>query len=479
MTHNTGGAVRAWKYIGKPERAPRFSWFICASVVLLAAAQFFAAAAAQELSIPAGPVPGELKCPYHRHSTSSKAHGRPQELLEPPSNEELAALPEPNEAGAQEVNLDGPEHLDASRPMSIGLWGDSHAAAAYFSEELVRALGLTPGKVQPTFIPPTMDRSGVRLPLARHCQSGGWEYEYAYVAKQPNTAFAKGLVNLRSDTPESYLWVDFRLQPMVPSLRALDILFAPPVAGAKNLVGIAVDDGAEQVVELEQGGQGAIRIHAEQAMSTVKLRLIQGALALQGFVPHYVEQPELYFDTLGIPGATARGWKAADAGYLKQKDGGLAYDMVILEYGTNEGNDRNFDPEKYRADLRASLHNLRQAYPESLCVLMGPTDRGVLVRRHGRKGGSAKPRAQDLLKYSRIHQKIGSIQRDVGMEYSCSYWSWQAAMGGPGGVYRWLRHSPALMARDLIHLTVPGYQLSARKFVSEIRLLKVLRGKAN
>jgi lysophospholipase L1-like esterase len=75
-----------------------------------------------------------------------------------------------------------------------------------------------------------------------------------------------------------------------------------------------------------------------------------------------------------------------------------------------------------------------------------------------------------MLGFSQIHQRIGKIQADVGNEYSCSYWSWQDAMGGPGGSYFWMRRTPALMAGDLIHLTVPGYQFSARRFIADTKL---------
>ncbi len=428
-------------------------------------------AIAQVVDISPGAFAGELQCPHKNYDAPSRSPGRGKDALEPPGGEELAALPAPNELPVQDVVL-GTSNHDPSRPFSIGLWGDSHIASDHFSEEMMRVLGYSRDRVQPTFIPPTMDRSGVRLPIRKYCQSDGWSFEYAYVSRQGGGAFAKGLANLKTNTPNSYLWVDFRAQRLtLPNLRDLEILFVPPAPGEKVLLGIIVDDGAEQVVELEPGGQGIIRVRPEQPISTVKLRLIEGSLILQGFIPHYVESPAIYFDTFGIPGATGLGWKAMDAGYFRKASDDAGYDLVILEYGTNEGNDRNFDPVKYESDLRASLQNLRRVYPESLCVLIGPPDRGVLLKRvrNGKKRHFTSSSA-DLLKYARIHQRIGSIQEAVGKQYACSYWSWQNAMGGAGAAYRWLHHSPSLMARDLTHLTVPGYQVSARTFASDINL---------
>ena len=108
-------------------------------------------------------------------------------------------------------------------------------------------------------------------------------------------------------------------------------------------------------------------------------------------------------------------------------------------------------------------------------MLIGPTDRGILTPRPKVKGKAAskkKPRpgkaAPDLLRFAKIHQEIGNIQRSVGQRYQCAFWNWQAAMGGPGGSYRWLYKTPPLMARDLIHLTIPGYQQSARDFARDL-----------
>ncbi len=448
---------------------------VTALLVLLAVLPLPATAATQVVNVSAGAFPGELRCPEQNRATPARPKGHQEDVLVPPGNAELAGLPLRGETYTQDIYLGESKRTDPARPFSIGLWGDSHAASDYFSEELMRALGLTRDMVQPTFIPPSMDRAGVRLPIHKYCQSAGWSYEYAYTAGQANADFAKGLVNLKSSERNSYLWVDFRAQPQLPALRSLDMLYVPPVRGEMILVGISADDGAEKFVELNAEGNGVLHVRSERPVSVIKLRLVLGTLVLQGFVPQYVEKPALYLDTLGIPGATVRGWKALNTDYFKKSDH-TPYDLVILEYGTNEGNDQNLDLEKYVADLRASLKNLRQVYPDSLCVLIGPTDRGVLVPRASPQAPQyATAPTKSLLHYAQVHQRLGTIQAAIGTEYSCAFWSWQDAMGGPGGAYSWLRHSPALIARDLTHLTVSGYQLSARKFVADTRLTDYVR----
>ncbi len=458
-------------YYGRRPRLLKYGYVL----FMLAVALYLQGAAAQEVIIPSGPPPGELKCPPLKHHHKRKQRKHNTESLEPPDTEDLVGLPEMGETQAQEVILGELGQTDAIHPLAIAVWGDSHTASNYFSEEMMRTLGFAPNKVLPTFIPPDMDRLGIRLPIRKHCQGDGWSFEYAYTSRQSGGEFAKGLVNLKSHAPGSYLWVDFRAHPQAPGLRSLDILYEPSDADDKTKVGLIVDDGAEQIIELDRGGRGVIHIRPEQSLSTIKLRLVQGKVTLQGFVPDYVETPAAYLDTLSIPGATVRGWKSVDTAYLKARGNDIPYDLVIVEFGTNEGNDRGLDLGKYQADLRASLHNMREVYPGALCVLIGPPDRGVLVKRkRGNKYRNAKPDNIDLLKYALIHRKIGDIQHAIGEEYSCAYWGWQDAMGGPGSAYRWLHHSPALMGKDITHMTVTGLQLSARKFTEDAKLKKNL-----
>jgi hypothetical protein len=128
--------------------------------------------------------------------------------------------------------------------------------------------------------------------------------------------------------------------------------------------------------------------------------------------------------------------------------------------------------------LRDSLKNFRTIYPQASCLLMGPTDRGVWYKKTYYKGKKklAKPAPMpDFLMYSKTHYEITQIQSAVGKEFSCQSWSWQDAMGGQGGAYQWIKQSPPLMAKDLIHLTVQGYQETARQLSRDINLPQLIK----
>ena len=57
-------------------------------------------------------------------------------------------------------------------PLRVALWVDIHAAARFFSDELVKSFVANPDRGLPTYIPPLLGRAGVRLLINKHA----WAY---------------------------------------------------------------------------------------------------------------------------------------------------------------------------------------------------------------------------------------------------------------------------------------------------------------
>ena len=74
--------------------------------------------------------------------------------------------------------------MDPTQGLRMALWGDSHMAAAFFSQELINLSGLRPEQIQSAVIPATMNRPGVRVPARKTCVSAGWSYDAAYRGKE-------------------------------------------------------------------------------------------------------------------------------------------------------------------------------------------------------------------------------------------------------------------------------------------------------
>jgi lysophospholipase L1-like esterase len=207
----------------------------------------------------------------------------------------------------------------------------------------------------------------------------------------------------------------------------------------------------------------------------------------------------LHLDLFAYPGATMAGWVRSDLGYLSSWFTDQAYDLALIAFGTNEGNDPRFNEDAYRDMLARALGNFRQVFPQTQCVLIGPGDRGIRVvksratkrskaanaKNQSSKKEQAKPSkpvpkapaqkakaaaTAQLLKYARIHERIGQIQADLAAQHGCQAWSMKSAMGGAGSAYTWARKSPALMAPDLIHFTSAGYRELANSFMADFGL---------
>jgi len=412
---------------------------------------------------------------------------------EPPDAQEveaqLGALPAEREALPAGGARGAWPQLRPGQPLRVAIWGDSHLAAGFFTSELVRLLPLSSDQVATQFIGAHMNRPGVRLPgLRKGCISPHWKHEPAYVDAGAAAAPGPALVSLSSSREGASLAWDVRSPGGQADKSQLRLLYQQ--TGEPVQIALMVDDGPEQLLTLQgTPGPAALDLVADAPMSVVRLRLLAGAWRWQGMQWPVPESTRLQLDVFGYPGATVAAWQRARPQALTPWWRDVAYDLVMLEFGTNEGNVQPFDAQAYAQTLRASVTAWRAQFPQAACVLIGPGDRGILVRRSqkakptGRsaKGKSAKvhqgakgqvaPAAKagtDLLRFTRVHLEIDRLQNQVAAEQGCRFWSMLDAMGGAGGAYRWAGQNPPLMARDLIHFTVPGYQRLAQRFAQDM-----------
>lgn len=400
----------------------------------------------------------------------------PQDAEEMPDSSEVASAlgdlgpevraPSPARSGAPDVRLG---QAKPGQPYRVGIFGDSHFAAAFFSDELIRLLRIPATQVRPAFLTAAMGRPGVRLPLRKSCLSTGWRYEPAYAAPAAAAAPGPGLVNLVAAGPGSWLAVDLRDSARTADLLAVDVLYQQtpePIT-----VGVSVDDGPEEPVVLAGAeGPGQLQLHTTAPLSTLRLRVLSGRFTFHGLRVDPPGTPAAEIDLFGFPGATVAGLQRANLPYLGNWFFANPYDLVMLEFGTNEGNVPAFDASRYRQQVTEAVTNLQKLFPTAACVLVGPGDRGVLVSgraNHHRRGGGGR-RPTDLFRYAKVHAAITEIQEAVASTRGCAFWSMQRAMGGIGSAYAWARQKPALMSRDLTHFTPAGYRELADRFARDM-----------
>ncbi len=441
-------------------RSPGMTTLFLIGAVVVAALLPFAANAQ---TIP------ELHCPATARTSPHVPHPAESDDTEIPTSAEVGDLARPVDLNPPVLDRTRiPEFAlkDASgapRPRRFAFWGDSHIAAGPMIGQLAQAIRARGETVATHFLPPTMGRANVRLPaLHAYCIGPGWSTALAF-KEQDVQAVGPALANrVAAGGPDSYLWIDFRSADLKPQLRGVEIVYRTAQPG--TAIALSRDDGVETIVPLSsEPGAHRSAVPGDGPLSTLKLRVTQGQLVLQGFVLDHEQPPLVTLDVFGLPSSTARGWANADPAAIKEALAGETYDGVVLEYGTNEGNEAGFDRARYAAGLTAALTNMRAVFPQASCVLVGPPDRGMLLPRRG-----TRPRGLDYLKYAKIHARIADVQADLAAKFGCVSWNWQDFMGGPGGNYGWAHHNPVLMGPDLTHMTMDGYKRSGAALATSL-----------
>jgi lysophospholipase L1-like esterase len=166
--------------------------------------------------------------------------------------------------------------------------------------------------------------------------------------------------------------------------------------------------------------------------------------------------PGVTVDALGIVGATQKVITNWQPEAVRDQLGWRRPDLVILSYGTNEAFDIRFDVEGYRADLRRTIRELRDAAPNAAILLIGAPDAGKKTGKGVRVGCR-----YDLPAALRAVQEA---QRQVAREERLLYWDWAAAMGGACAMQEFAESNPPLGRPDLIHFTEEGYARSGVSF---------------
>jgi hypothetical protein len=343
-------------------------------------------------------------------------------------------------------------------PWRIAVWGDSLTSAPNFMDAALEASAVPKTSVLPSFIQAGMKVPGLSLPLRASCATNGWQTGYAHKDKRSVTGYAKGFLSMRSDTPGDAVFMDFRAPSASTRVQSLTILYDKPRPDSSLLLGVSIDGGTEKLVSLSKAAGTTLDIKPDAPMATIRLRLVAGQITLHGFQPRYQGAPAVVLDTMSVPGGLLRAWSNAGERFFSPAGAPVPqYDLILVEYGTNEGNSPSFNSEEYRGYLRANLGRLRGFYPHARCVLIGPPDRGTL--------GGGGP-----MKFANVHRQIAQVQQQVGRDFQCDFWNWQQAMGGPGAAPHWLRMTPSRMQPDLTHLTATGYAASGRMFGNDFPL---------
>ncbi len=328
-----------------------------------------------------------------------------------------------------------------ARLLRIAFFGDSHTAAGYWPARLRAALQERLGDGGPGLVLPARPWRGYpRTDLEQ-------EFSRRWPAESMRSGEADGRVGLAGaalQIPVQERLVlrgafgDFRLhllgpeetEPVVAPADPEPVEAAPTAIPLREFLRLPLDDRLALRI-LEPAAPGpfpALSVGLPEGLRLLGVDLRSG-------------RPGAVVDELGLNGAELfdlEKWNPVLRTALLAE---LRPALLVLAFGTNDLGHRDLDGGAYRQRAARLLAALKQASGAPI-LLVGPLDR--LGRR--RRGQNLKLGAKTVIE----------AMRGACADAGCAFWNAKAAMGGEGAILRWRKQR--LAQRDLVHLSVGGYQ---------------------
>jgi lysophospholipase L1-like esterase len=342
----------------------------------------------------------------------------------------------------------------AGARIRLSFFGASHTEADLWTGRVRQILQGRYGDLGHGFVLPAELVSDYRASDIELCRSPGWFGDWAEkrLGRKDGLLGFSGL-SVSSSSASSFGWIESTGSGLGHSFSRVELFtLGQPGGGALQL---RVDQAAAVLVPTAADSARLLhtRLQLPDGPHRVMLRPKgDGEVRVLGMS---VERDGggVLVDAIGIRGATAASWLEWNQTMLRAGLAAINPDLIVLAYGTNEASHRSYSMATYRRQLRQVVTRLRNAAPSAVCVLVGPSDRGVSL-------GKGRYAIWDRT------EPVAEVQREVAREHGCAFWDWQQATGGPGSMVAWYLHQPRLASGDLIHHSRAGYELVAERFVA-------------
>lgn len=297
----------------------------------------------------------------------------------------------------------------------------------------------------------------------RYGASGRWRSAVGGV-RDPEPFGIAGL-RIYGEQRGAQLWVETCAGCAGASVAQLEVLYlAAPDHGALRL---RVDDGAWQPLSTATTGDepahparhvvvvpdGPHRLTLEHAGG--------GAVDLFGVV---LERgiPGVIVDSLGVVGRRLGSLRSWDWSIIGEQLATRDPRLVVLQYGTNEADDRDLSLEDLARSYDDTIRRIRAAAPTASILVLGPPDLGV--REAGKACDRIVPRP-DLAAIPECSWRTPGVLREIiavahaaARRNGAAFFDTFAALGGADQIDAWHLAEPRLAARDRVHFTDLGYQ---------------------
>ena len=200
--------------------------------------------------------------------------------------------------------------------------------------------------------------------------------------------------------------------------------------------------------------------------TSVQLRVDRGPVTLTSWAS-YRGSGGLTVSNLGVVGAQIRDFARTDDQALGEELRAYRPDLILLEFGVNDGFVSRFDEYGFRMNFRNQILRLKKFAPGVPILVLGApdaeTNRPGLAHNLGAddtSGAPASPAAGAWYAPPALGA-VRAIERSVALEQHVAFWDWAARVGGEGAAVRLAGATPALMRMDHVHFTSEGGRVVA------------------
>ncbi len=155
---------------------------------------------------------------------------------------------------------------------------------------------------------------------------------------------------------------------------------------------------------------------------------------------------------IGLSGATGEVNKFWNRGIMRAQIDAIKPDLIIWSYGTNEGFDDNFKPEKYIKTVQSGFNFIKSVAPQADWVIVGAPD----GQRKAGKGRECRDGWKRPPKLDEVNKTLNQLARDNDF----AFFDWSKAMGGKCSMVKWISRGNG--AQDHVHFKISGYEKSAK-----------------
>jgi len=340
----------------------------------------------------------------------------------------------------------------ADEKLRVLILGDSHIAGGIITQRLRERFQADFGDAGRGPMIPGLPYAGRREADWKLTQSNDWGFENSL---KPNMLGPFGLTGFTARSRAAGAHMTIAATPDGQGFDAAEINFTRrPGAGALE---VRVDDRVISRIETDAPGLTPDHVLLSTPTNSRKLELRAVDRRPVELLAWGVERrsPGVIVEGHGISGATAwvmQKWdQALLAEELRRRDPAL----ILLAFGTNEGFQSSFDPQRYAADYAQIIRLFQLSAPRAAVVLVGAPDAA-------RRGAKGQPPNRGCDWTTPANLLIArSAQQQLAASLGLAFWDWSGLMNGPCGVHDWVTRSPPLARPDHVHLTHPGYAATA------------------